>query len=498
MKKNEFDFSIPNRQSYVAILLILFKTITVVVRQILPILFVILIGGSSKKGDYIIWSVIVIAFLSMIYSIVNFFRTYFFIQDDELILHSGIFQRKRTSIPFSKIQTINFEQNIIHQLFSVLKLKIDTAGSDKNEFEFHAIESEKAHALRTLILREKSTMEIANQSDKNKTITESNPTTYKKIMSLSLTDLLKVGFTENHIKSGGLIFLFVLWIYQNLQEVGVDVDEYSEQLPIWEPGLYLLLFLGFILIIISIGISLVRTVINNYDLQFLRSQYGFKVISGLFTKKEVSASDHKIQHISWSDNLLKRLVGFKDLRLNQASSAELKAKQNINIPGCNEAHIKGVVATLFGETDFSLFPMQGIDRRYFTRFAIIFGLLTLTSIILTIYFYSGLNAFFIFLIGFYLIFSRYISFKKKTYGYDDSLIYIKGGIFGDRAEILPMYKVQGINIHESPYQTRNQLCSITLNTASGNIRIPYISRNDGSKLADLLIYKVEIDKRKWM
>jgi putative membrane protein len=498
MKKSEFDFSIPNRQSYVAILLILFKTIAVIVRQILPVLFVILIGGSGKKGDYIIWAVIVIAFLSMIYSILNFFRTYFFIQNDELILHSGILQRKKTSIPFSKIQTINFEQNIIHQLFSVLKLKIDTAGSDKNEFEFHAIESEKAHALRTLILHEKKIMQIADQTDINLANTTSSHATYRQIMALSLTDLLKVGLTENHIRSGGLILLFVFWTYQNLQEVGVDVDEYSEQLPIWEPGLYFLIFFSFLIIIISIFISLVRTVINNFDLQFLRSQYGFKVVSGLFTKKEVSASDHKIQHISWSDNLLKRLVGFKDLRLNQASSTELNAKQNINIPGCNETHIKGVVATLFGDRDFSAFPMQGIDRRYFTRFATIVGLLSLLSTVLTAYYFSILNASIILLLSFYLILSRYISYTKKAYGYDDSVIYIKGGVFGDSAEILPMYKVQGVNIHESPYQTSNQLCSITLHTASGNIRIPYISRNEGSKLADLLIYKVEIDKRRWM
>ncbi|MBL0101410.1 MAG: PH domain-containing protein [Saprospiraceae bacterium] len=136
MKKSDFDFSTPNRQSYVAIILILFKTINVVVRQLLPILFVILVGGSGKKGDYILWLVIIIAILTMLYSIVNFFRTYFMIINDELILHTGIFQRKKTSIPFARIQSINFEQNIIHQLFSVLKLKIDTAGSEKVSLSF--------------------------------------------------------------------------------------------------------------------------------------------------------------------------------------------------------------------------------------------------------------------------------------------------------------------------------------------------------------------------
>lgn len=504
MKKSDFDFSVPNRQSYVAILMILFKTVTVVIRQILPVLFVILIGGSGKKGDYILWGVIVIALLSMIYSIVNFFRTYFYIVDDELIFQTGVFQRRKTSIPFARIQTINFEQNIIHQVFDVLKLKVDTAGSDKNEFEFHALESDKAHALRSLIMHEKNVnVQDVQQYDaelQHKTTgnNQLNIQTYTKIMSLSPSELLKVGLTENHIKSGGLILLFIFWIYQNLQEVGVDVEDYSDNVPTWELGLYSILVFLIFIGVISVFISLMRTVINNFDLQFLRSPQGFKVVSGLFTKKEISALDHKIQHISWSDNLLKRWIGFKDLSLNQASSSELKTNQRITIPGCNEQHVDGVVSTLFGKTDFDTFEMMGIDRRYFIRFAIIIGVMALIASMIAYYFSGYMNIGLILLLASYFVISRYIAFRKKAYGYNQSLIYIKGGIFGDKAEIVPMYKIQGLEIHESPYQTRNKLCSLMLFTASGSIKIPYISIDSGTKLADLLIYKIEVDKRKWM
>ena len=159
MKKSEFDFSVPNRQSYVAIVMILFKTVNVVVRQLFPVLVVILVGGSKQKGDYIIWFIVAVSALTMVYSIINFFRTYFIVQDGELILHTGVFSRKKISIPFARIQTINFEQNIIHQFFSVLRIKVDTAGSEKNEFEFHALETAKAYALRDLVLAEKQTLE---------------------------------------------------------------------------------------------------------------------------------------------------------------------------------------------------------------------------------------------------------------------------------------------------------------------------------------------------
>ncbi|HMU02774.1 MAG TPA: PH domain-containing protein, partial [Saprospiraceae bacterium] len=373
MKKNEFDFSVPNRQSYVAILMILFKTVNVLFRQLLPFVVVVLLGGSKSKTSYLLYTIVAVAVISMVYSVINFFKTYFIIQDGELVLFTGIFNKKKMSIPFAKIQTINFEQNIIHQFFSVLRLKVDTAGSEKNEFEFHAIQTDKAHALRDLVMSEKKA--FVSKNDQSDVIDqEETRVIYKPIMSLTTTELFKVGITENHLKSGGLIFLFFFWIYQNLQEVGVDVDEYSEEIPDVELGFAFIAFVVAVFLIVSIMISMVRTVVQHYDLQFLRSRSGFKIISGLFTKKEISALDHKIQHISWSDNLLKRLAGFKNIYLNQASSAELTSKQNINIPGCNMSHITEVVRTLFGTVDFESFEMHKIDKRYFYRFTVIIGI----------------------------------------------------------------------------------------------------------------------------
>ncbi len=477
--------------------MILFKTINVLFKQLLPFVIVVLLGGSKSKTSYILYTIIAIAVISMIYSVINFFKTYFIIQDNELVLYTGIFNKKKMSIPFAKIQTINFEQNIFHQFFNVLRLKVDTAGSEKNEFEFHAIQTDAAYALRDLVMAEKKSsafVDDASADDGN------NDTTifYQPIMSLSTSDLLKVGITENHLKSGGLIFLFFFWIYQNLQDVGVDVDEYSDEIPDVELGLTFISFIVAAFLVISILISMVRTVVQHYDLQFLRSTRGFKVISGLFTKKEISAFDHKIQHISWSDNLLKRMVGFKNLYLNQASSTEVTSKQNIKIPGCNMSHITEVVHTLFGKVNFENFLMHKIDKRYFYRFTTIISILFILLSGLFYYLDQLDKLFVVMLLVLYFIVNRYIGFRKKTYGHDGELLYIKGGVFGDKAEVLPIFKIQAIELHQSPYQYRNQLCNISLYTASGRIMIPYVNLNFAKGLSDIFLKKVEIDKRRWM
>jgi putative membrane protein len=317
-------------------------------------------------------------------------------------------------------------------------------------------------------------------------------------MELKPSDLIKVGLTENHLRSGGLIFLFFFWIYSNLQEVGVDVDDYSQEIPEWELGFGIMAFFVALFLILSVVISMVRMVVKYFDLKFLRSNKGFKIESGLFTRREVSAMDHKIQHISWSDNLLRKLVGYKNLSLNQASSVEMTTKQNIKIPGCNMDHIRQVVTTLFGNVDLESIEMNGIDKRYFLRFAVIVFLILTLACGLSYYFESFDKIKYIIPIGLYLVLNRYIAYRKMKFGHDGEILFIKGGIFGDKAEILPMYKIQALELHQTPYQSRNMLCSLTLYTASGRMRIPYINQDFGRNLTDVFLKKVEIDRRRWM
>ncbi len=155
MKKSEsYDFSQPIRQHYVAIIMIVYKYYSVIIRQLLPVIVIFFIGRnrSASWTDYIVYGAVGVAFLSMVIAIIAYFRFYFHIADDELVVQQGILNKKRTSIPFDRIQTINIEQNLIHQLFKVVKVEVDTAGTDKSEFSFDALKMDMAEQL-TMILK---------------------------------------------------------------------------------------------------------------------------------------------------------------------------------------------------------------------------------------------------------------------------------------------------------------------------------------------------------
>lgn len=494
MKKSEFDFSKPHRQSYAAIVMILGRSLNIVLRQLFPVFIVLFIGSSQNRDKFLIYIGIATAIITLVLSLVNFFVTYFYILDGELILHTGVFQKKKTALPFDRIQSVNFEQNIFHTFFSVVKINIDSAGSDKDEFQFHAIDKNIALALRETIMEgqsEKTTSYVDSQAPYEDVKDE-------KIFSLSVSDLLKAGFTENHIKSGGVIIIFFFWIYNHLQEAGVDVDEYSNNIDMAAVGGSVLGLMILIFFVVSIGISLFKTVVKNFNLSLYKSQDRFKIHHGLFTRKETAAKYHKIQYLTWSDNLLKKLIGFHNLYIHQAASNQLKLKQNIFIPGVQNRHIDVLAKELYGSDALNNITLKGIHPSYFYRFSIIFILIGATISSLLYYFLDPLLIIYVVIVLALLVINRFLAYRKKKYGFNTEMLHIKGGIYGDKNTIMPLYKIQATELYQSPYQWRNNLCSLMIFTASGNLDIPYVSLSEGHDIMNFLTYRIESDNRPWM
>ncbi len=89
----------------------------------------------------------------LVRSLIDYFYFRFFIANDELVIRKGLISKKTITIPLQKIQAVHIEQNLLHQLAKVAKVKIDTAGSEKTEAVIDALEVPKAEAIERFLLR---------------------------------------------------------------------------------------------------------------------------------------------------------------------------------------------------------------------------------------------------------------------------------------------------------------------------------------------------------
>jgi putative membrane protein len=498
------DFTTPRKESALVIVLILFENFIKILKQIfLPLIAVFITG--KKSFDYFFYFLIFITFISAIRSIIMYFRKHYYVDEDEFIVESGVLSNKKISIPLERIQSVGFEQNVIHRILKLRKLKIDTAGSSKSEIELNGLTFEISEALRDLLLKQKEAFTQQSLNDRssyagienehqNTLVTEESS---KRIFSLNFSQLLKAGLFENHLRSLGIMISALFYIYTNANQVGIDTDEYVDKVPMIDNvKIYTLYF--FTSCLIAVLISVGMTILNYYNLSFDRLKKGFKVKKGLLNSITISSVDSKIQTFTWADTWLKRKIGIFDLKLKQAGSKKSEVTQSIVIPGATKCHVDEVLGYLFPLENVYSIRLSKVHVSLLER-AILFSLLFASVGALIAIFFASLTGIVTAVVAmFFLPYYHVKKFNKTFYGFNENVVFLKGGIFGENNIIFPIHKIQSIEKTQSPYQRRRGLTNLILYNASGEETIPYISEAVANDITNLFLYKVETDKKVWL
>ena len=495
MKKSEAWFDYPTRQARIAIIMIIFNVVKSLVRTWWPFLLILLF-----RGDFVTASTgrLLTGFVTgiiIVFSILQYFRFSFYIADGKLHVQHGVFKKVKLDIPFDRIQSISFEQNLVHQFFNVVKIKVDTAGSSGEEFEFAALAREKANELRAFILQQR------NQSDLfASTVVDTEPD--KLILSLDPGDLIKVGISQNHLRTAGIVLAFLLGLRDNISEALGDryVDQFDAMTEnVINSGAFYLFSLFIGLLVVSFFGTLIWTVIRYYNLHFWKTPQGYKTEAGLFNRREQAALDHKIQILRWVSNPLRRLFGIVYLRLYQASSTRGSRRTTISVPGCPVDDLRRVEYAYFQKWTDEPADNFGVAKVFFLRRALFIGLIP-AILIAGIYFIAGQSGWIIGAFGWLVVmtFYQYWYQRKWQFSMSKNRLLTTSGVLEPVTKALAHFKVQGVQLRQSPFQRRRQLASLVLHTASGDVTIPYIQVHLAFAIKNYVLYKVEASKQAWM
>ncbi len=497
MKRSEAWFDQPTRQARIAILMIIFNVIKSLVRTWWPFLLILFFRGEFVTAEMGKIMTAVVTLTIIAFSILQYFRFFFYIANGKLHVQHGVFKKVKLDIPFDRIQSISFEQNLVHQFFDVVKLKVDTAGSSGEEFEFAALDRTKANELRGFILKQRGDHQIDLETGQ-----PINVKSDQLILSLDPGDLLKVGISQNHFRTAGIVLAFLLGLRDNISDALGDryVDEFDALTEnVVNSGAMYLFYLFVALLVVSFFGTLIWTVIRYYNLHFWKTELGYKTEAGLFNRREQAALDHKIQILRWVSNPLRKLFGIVYLRLYQASSTRGSKRTTISVPGCPVHDLHSVESSYFGHWIDELYDTFGVEKLLFYRRAVLIGLLPALAIGSGFYFTQRwqwiLGA-----VGWLLFMVTYQYFFQKRWQFriSQNKLYTTSGVLESVTKALALYKVQGVQLQQTPYQRRKNLSNLVLHTASGDVRIPYIKYSLALQIKNYILYKIESSKQAWM
>ena len=501
--EQKIDFSAPRRQSRIAIGIILVKFLRLNLKIAWPLFLSFLIGGRYNSAFENTMGYVAIAFgaINLIGSVLTYFRFYFHLEENAMVIDKGLLRRTHTNVPFERIQTINFRQNLLHQIFNVVSVEVDTAGAAKSEISIDALTKSEANALRDQIMSGKK--QIATQGELS-TVENAEPAGIEEekeelILHLSPKDLLKVGVSQNHLRSMGLIFLFVFstigQVTNNWEErMTNQVNQYQGYAP---DGGFLIFAIIISVLVISFLFSLINTVLKHYELSFFMKSSGFKLVRGLFNREEIAINKSKIQTISCSETLVRHLLGLWTLQIEQAGSREMK-QSKIKVPGCYTEQVNRVIKTTFPAAYYREEPRFRVSILLKYRLFVFIGVIPFLLVGLALWTTLGWEVL-------YLLFWLpivggivHLYHSKRSFELNEELLKNNAGIFGRKHELTQIYKVQAVKIKQSWYQRKKSLATVQLFTAAGRSAIPFIPLSLALELENYLLYRAESDKREWM
>jgi putative membrane protein len=495
---NNLDLSKPTRQSIKGLVFIFLQAIRQAVRMFWALVVVLVLQRNIIENKALIpIALAVILILLIAHTILYYLNFYFYVKDGEFILKKGYLRKKILTIPIERIQSINTKQNLIQQVLDVVALEIDTAGTAGKELKIHALEKSFAIALTELLnSKNRTRSSITEEETEQTTITNSE----KLVLQLSPADLLKIGISQNHLRTGIIILAFGYQIFNQVQDLFKEkAEEYSGEFVNYmsDSSLALIIFLVIFFLIVSILFSLFRTLFKYFDFKLVKKENAYRIEAGLINKRNVVVPHSKIQELNWETGPLKKQFGIYNLIFKQAVSKQDKKAQVVDAPGCLSKHLELLKTDLFGKDELAETAKIFSNHYYFRPLWLFSGwlpVLLATPVLYAEWIFWLAAVVWLLVTAAY----NYLILKKRYFRINNQQIRVSSGAIEQKWKQMELFKIQSVEFKQSFFQKRRSLASLHLMNASGSITIPYIEEIMAKQIYDYLLYHTEISKRKWM
>jgi putative membrane protein len=503
MRKNN-PIPIPSKQSPLAILMLILQFAKNLIRQFWPVLLILLINRERAQEYGFLAVILSLSVFSTLGSIISYFRFYIWMDDTHFYLNKGIFSKQKLQIPFERIQAIKLEQNLFHQFFNITQLEIETAGSKGSELKIHALSMEAAQSIRSYIFERKSEL-IPHNTDA--TVLEEQSNGYDEgnlLFSLPFSTLVKIGLSHNHLRTLGLILLFLFAGFERILEFALPSDSEID-LDQTYSGLSLLFNIGFIVFLMtiflmgSVGYSIVQSSIKYADFMVYRTREGLRIIGGLFNRIEQVVVRRKIQMIVLDTNPIRRLLRLQRVRFFQASGDSLKLNESILVPGCSQSEADALLEEYADPGLLRDAIFKKVQPVYAVRYFLITLVVPLMAITGIAIWRFGIGGFWLLSMIPVLAFIAWLHYQRLEYALTTEFLIVRKGIFHRTYSVLRLYKIQSIDLFRGFYELRRgDLGSIIVHSAARRLAIPFLKLDEANQIFNYLTKKVETDRRHWI
>lgn len=302
--------------------LVLPKAFGEILSAALPMILVAFFADGPVRRKLIIISVVLAVLGAVLLLLVAYYallkRNFRYeLHDDELVIREGLFTKKVRHVPFARIQAINTRRGLLHRLFGLTELVLESASGGAPEARLQALDEGTSARISALLRRKIGEAAAAPATGMNSAASGPGTADNQTLLRLPVTELLLHGFVSNR---GWFVLLVLLGYASQSGELlkrlplpaGLQdaLEDGVEQGAAIEPGLLigglLLLFVAFSLVLRLL--SMAYSIITLHGFILTRSGEMLRAQHGLLTRMQVASRIPHLQRITLQRTWLHRLV----------------------------------------------------------------------------------------------------------------------------------------------------------------------------------------------
>lgn len=479
----------------------LFVLLTQLRSLALPLVALLLFG----KGDWWIVAGLLGALLFALYALIYSIGFRYQIGERELLVRAGIFARTERHVPYARIQNIVQKRNVLHRMFGVTELRLESAGGSEPEAVMNVITLAAAAELEHVLRRrgEGADLEAADSS--------AEVTPWHELGS---ADLVRLGLLNDRgwVAVGALAALY--WQFgdnswnptRELYRIGGEAFGLWSHAFVGYTGKALsAVVLALLLLLVVKLLSVAMAVLSFHRFRLAGDDQRLSTEAGLLTRHVASARRDKVQRLLIGESWLARRLGLRWLSCEVAVGAQVAADAENQAarlswlaPVGRASQIEEIAARVMPGLDLAALPWRPLHAKAWLR--VLKGDLFWWALLL-------LPA--LLLLGPWMLVPAAIGplwawghargwARFAAYACDGEFIAYRAGWWSRQWAIARITKGQSVSITHSPFDRNRGMQTVSLDTAGAAIgsfalSIPYLSIAEAQLLADMLRRRISND-----
>lgn len=481
-------------------------------RQFIVPLVALLFFGRGGGNTYELWALVGVAVLA-VGSVVHYFTYRYRVEERSLVVRSGLLQRHLREIPFARIQNVALHQTLLHRLFGVAEVRLESAGGHKPEAQMKVLRLDDAMALEALVRRRGSAQgaQSGTADAAGAGVAAAPMATARTLLELPVGEVLRLGLVSNRgmLLLGGALAASTQF---DSRLVGNLMEYWGQALFGWAEshdfalGDYLLAAATLVVAFMALMrvLSVLLALLQFFGFRLVEEGRRLTAERGLLSRLRTSVPRRRIQAWTLEEGVVHRLLGRRSLHVDTATGTgeggEQRGLREL-APIATADACDGLVRHLLPRAQWPLHAWSPVHRLAWVRLATGGVLVALLAALLLSLRFGAWG-----LLGLawipWSVFAARRHAARAGFACDEELVAWRAGWWSRHWRFAEIGKLQALRLSRSPVDRLYGMATLHLDTAGAGafgppLRMHYLREEDARSLHRSLGAEVARRKLRW-